>query len=63
MGGLPRISGGLFREGVQFSYYLTDVLSHDVHVNPERERAFERAAARALLLEESTVGGGEEVPA
>ena len=31
----------------------TDVLSHEVSVSPERERAFERAAARALLLSES----------
>ena len=30
----------------------TDVLSHEVSVSPERERAFERAAARALLLSE-----------
>ena len=30
----------------------TDVLSHGVSVSPERERAFERAAARALLLPE-----------
>ena len=29
----------------------TDVLTHQVTVNPERERTFERAAARALLLE------------
>ena len=31
----------------------TDVLTHDVHVAPNRERAFERMAARALLLSES----------
>ena len=31
----------------------TDVLSHEVSVSPERERTFERAAARALLLSES----------
>ena len=30
----------------------TDVLTHDVHVAPDRERAFERMAARALLLSE-----------
>ena len=30
----------------------TDVLSHEVSVSPERERTFERAAARALLLPE-----------
>ncbi len=30
----------------------TDHLSHEVHVAPDRERAFERAAARALLLPE-----------
>ena len=30
----------------------TDHLSHEVHVAPDRERAFERAAARALLLSE-----------
>lgn len=31
---------------------MTDVLTHDVHVAPDRERAFERMAARALLLSE-----------
>ncbi len=31
----------------------TDYLTHEVHVNPERERQFERSAARALLLPES----------
>ena len=31
----------------------TDVLTHDVHVAPDRDRAFERMAARALLLSES----------
>ncbi len=30
----------------------TDVLTHEVHVAPDRERAFERMAARALLLSE-----------
>ena len=39
----------------------TDVLSHQVTVNPERERQFERAAARALLLE-GAGEGGEPVP-
>ncbi len=29
----------------------TDYLTHEVHVNPDRERQFERAAARALLLD------------
>jgi hypothetical protein len=35
----------------------TDYLTHEVHVNPERERAFERATARALLLEGTKAGG------
>ncbi len=30
----------------------TDVLTHDVHVAPDRERAFESTAARALLVSE-----------
>jgi hypothetical protein len=33
----------------------TSYLSHEVHVNPERERQFERAAARALLLARETI--------
>ncbi len=37
----------------------TDYLSHEVQVNPERERLFERATARALLLENS--GEGEQL--
>jgi hypothetical protein len=42
----------------------SQVLTHEVRVNPDRERMLERAAARALLLEgDYTVGGGEEVPA
>lgn len=31
----------------------TDGLSHEVHIAPDRERAFERVAARALLLSET----------
>jgi hypothetical protein len=42
----------------------TSHLTHQVHVNPERERQFERAAARALLLTEGpALEGGDEVPA
>jgi hypothetical protein len=41
----------------------TDYLSHDVRVNPERERQFERAAARALLLGASPTECEELVPA
>ena len=37
---------------MQFSYYSTDHFSHAVKVAPDRERAFERMAARALLLSE-----------
>jgi hypothetical protein len=33
---------------------VTDYLSHEVRVNPERERLLERAAARALLFPEGT---------
>jgi hypothetical protein len=33
----------------------TSYLSHEVHVNPERERRFEHAAARALLLTRESV--------
>ena len=33
----------------------TDYLTHEVHVNPDRERQFERAAARALLLEDGAI--------
>jgi hypothetical protein len=41
----------------------TSVLSHNVNVNPERERMLERAAARALLLEGAVEGREEEGPA
>lgn len=41
----------------------TSYLSREINVNPQRERAFERAAARALLLEGSAVEGGELTPA
>jgi hypothetical protein len=35
----------------------SQVLTHEVRVNPDRERMMERAAARALLLEGSAEGG------
>ncbi len=53
---LPEYFGSLLWGEVRRweAYQLaTDYFTHEVHVNPERERAFERAAARALLLEGS----------
>ncbi|MDG6913584.1 MAG: hypothetical protein JRN35_10980 [Nitrososphaerota archaeon] len=36
----------------------SQVLTHEVHVNPDRERMLERATARALLLEDAGAGEG-----
>jgi hypothetical protein len=41
----------------------TQVLTHEVRVNPDRERMLERAAARALLLEGVASEGDDLVPA
>jgi len=64
---LPEYFGStLWGQASKWDLYqlATSFLTREVHVNPQRERAFERAAARALLLEgDYTVEGGVEVPA
>lgn len=63
--GLPEYFGSVvWGEVPRWDAYqlATSYLSHCVRVNPERERQFERAAARALLLPgEVSLGGGELV--
>ena len=59
---LPEYFGStLWGEASRWDLYqiVTSDLTRNVDVNPQRERQFERAAARALLLE----GAGEGVPA
>lgn len=62
---LPEYFGStLWGEAPKWDLYqlATSVISHKVSVSPERERQFERAAARALLLE-GAGEGGELIPA
>ncbi len=52
---LPEYFGStLWGQASRWDAYMlaSDVLTHEVHVAPDRERAFERMAARALLLSE-----------
>ena len=62
---LPEYFGStLWGEAPRWDLYqiVTSDLTRNVDVNPQRERQFERAAARALLLE-GAGEGGEMVPA
>ena len=64
---LPEYFGStLWGEAPKWDLYqvATSYLTREINVNPQRERQFERAAARALLVPEgATLGGGEVVPA